>query len=249
MGEIIFDKNLGYSVYGENIWIAWIQWIKCILENWENEADEKRNRLSLQNFRLKSLTMNSNDSIFEKYWNKKNIEIMKNLVFNDDLMIDCDITPSFTCKTKSYKVRIFEKDLLNYIVERLKLIPESKKAIMVFPDINDYNQVRNNPFNDYFPCITSIQFRLRPIKNRIQKLNTIVFMRSWNIDQKWPWDLIIYSILCELICEKLNLENQWNIKIVPWELDVFITDVHIYENTIENAKNTLINFYNNEWKK
>ncbi len=112
---------------------------------------------------------------------------------------------------------------------------------MVFPTYEDYEQVKNSPYNDYLPCIVSIQFRLRPEKNGVQKLNTIFNMRSWNIDQKGAGDLVIFSMLNHKVCELLS--KRLNKNIQPGSIDGLVTDVHIYQNTIEIA-DEMVSGYN-----
>lgn len=243
MEKIVYHNSFGYSVFGETLGEAWINAVECVSKNGNLEPDEKRERLALQNFRLKSHSQKLPDAIFDKYAKKENIEAMIDLVFKSDKMKDFDITPNFRVGAKSYKVRLEEGKMIDFVVDRLTKIPESKKAVMVFPTYEDYEQVKNNHFDDYLPCIVSLQFRLRPMVDGSRKLNTIFNMRSWNIDQKGAGDLTIFAMLNNLICEKLS--NNLKIKVEPGSIDGMITDVHIYRNTFDFA-HEIVSKYNND---
>jgi len=238
---IFYSPEFGYSVHGKTIGEAWINAVTTVLEYGVAEADESRERIALQNFRIKSETQIISDSIFAKYAKKENIKAMIDLVFNKDIMKDFDITPNFRVGAKSYKKRLQEGGMLDFVINRLAGIPESKKAVMVFPTYEDYAQVTNSPLNDYLPCIVSIQFRLRPIENGVHKLNTIINMRSWNIDQKGAGDLTVMAMLTKVVAEALT--DKLKVKVEPGSIDGMITDVHIYQNTIESAK-TMVSQYN-----
>lgn len=240
---IFFQKEVGYTAYGTTIGDAWICAVECVLKNGVYEPDESRNRVALQNFHIKSETQILPDAVLDTFASKENIDAMIGLVFEKDTMEDFDVTKNFRAGAKSYKVRLAEGELLEFVIDRLTKIPESKKAVMVFPTYEDYNQVRNSPYNDYLPCIVSIQFRLRPEKNGVRKLNTILNMRSWNIDQKGAGDLVICSMLNHKVCAALS--EKLNTKVEPGSLDGFITDIHIYQNTIEAADET-VSRYNTE---
>lgn len=241
--KIVFHNNFGYSVYGTTLGEAWINTVECVSKNGILEPDEKRERFALQNFRLKSETQVLPDEIFDKYAKKDNIDAMIDLVFKSNTMKDFDITPNFRVGAKSYKVRLEEGEMIDFVVDRLTKIPESKKAVMVFPTYEDYNQVKNSHFDDYLPCIVSVQFRLRPLVNGTRKLNTIFNMRSWNIDQKGAGDLTIYAMLNHIVSERLTKSLKVNVE--PGSLDGMITDIHIYRNTYDLAHETVCK-YNND---
>ncbi len=237
MNKIIFSEELGYAAVGSTLGEAWMSAVECISKNGVYEPDESRNRLALQNFRLHSETQILPDPVVDVFAKDENVDAMKCLVFESDVMKDFDVTANFRTGAKSYKKRLEEAELVDFVVDRLTKIPESKKAIMVFPTKEDYEQVKSSPYNDYLPCITSLQFRLRPEKNGVRKLNTILSMRSWNIDQKGAGDLVISAMLNGIISEKLS--KNLGLVIEPGSLDAFIADIHIYANTIEDAEKTV----------
>ena len=240
---IKYDPDFGYSVCGNTLGEAWVRTVECVMKNGLEEADESRDRKALQNFRIKSHTQNLPDPIFEKYGKKENIEAMINLVFKEPVMKDFDVVTNFRVGAKSYKTRLEEGNMLNFVIGRLAKIPESKKAVMVFPTYEDYKQVLGSPFNDYLPCIVSVQFRLRPEENGVQKLNTIFNMRSWNIDQKGAGDLTIMAILTKRVAEELS--KKLEVKVIPGSLDALVTDIHVYKETYEQAQTT-VDHYNRD---
>ncbi|OGZ28058.1 MAG: hypothetical protein A2427_03260 [Candidatus Nealsonbacteria bacterium RIFOXYC1_FULL_40_7] len=134
-----------------------------------------------------------------------------------------------------------EGKMIEYVVERLSNIPESKKAIISFIHWDDYKAVLAKPKDDYLPCITTVQFRL--IKNKKGwKMNTIFNARSIDAFQKASGNLVAIVLLSKKIAKQIAK----NLK-VPVDLntlDGIITDAHIYQETINDAKE-LVNKYKN----
>ena len=152
-------------------------------------------------------------------------------------MYDFDVNPSFSKGSKSYYARLEEGKMMDYVVERLSLIPESKKAVISFIHWDDYSAVLANPKNDYLPCITTIQFRLIENDNDGFKMNTIFTARSMDIFQKGVGNLIAIATMSEKIAERL--EKNLNKKIEIRSLDGMITDAHIYTENIYDAQELL----------
>jgi thymidylate synthase len=228
-------KNIGVNIIGKTIGEAWLELVKNILNYGEVSYDENRKRLALENVRLSSFTNNYKDKIFDKYANKKNIEDMVSLFFYDK-MFDIDVRPSFTVNAKSYYWRLKNGKLIEFVIKRLSLIPESKKAVIVFPIWKDYKQVLKNHRNDYLPCIVSIQFRLHKKKN-YYLLNTTFYARSIDAFQKAPGNLVSISMLSYKVSGKLSKKLKSKIKI--GFLDGLIADAHIYQECINDAKNLI----------
>lgn len=226
-------ENVGYSVYGETLGELWLDMVETILKNGQFELDENRGRFAVRNLRFAAGIANPDDKLIEKYGDKAKIDAMKAVVFDSDTMKDFDITPSFRNGAKSYKKRLEEGKMMEFVIERLAKIPESKKAVMVFPTYEDYAAVLNSPWNDYLPCITALQFR---VNQRLGKnyLDLTLFMRSWDGFQKGAGDLTVVSMLGNKVREAL--EKKLSMKIETGRLDGLVTDVHIYENTYEAAQ-------------
>ena len=226
-------ENVGFVVYGDTIGKLWLDMIETILKNGIYELDENRGRFAVKNLRFASGIANSTDKLIEKYGDKKKIDAMKKVMFESDVMEDFDITPSFRVGAKSYKKRIEEGKMIDFVVARLSKIPESKKAVMVFPTYEDYEAVLKSPWNDYLPCITALQFRINQRNNK-NYLDLTLFMRSWDGFQKGAGDLLVISMLGDIVREKL--QKNLNIPIECGRLDGLVTDIHIYENTYQNAQ-------------
>ncbi|MBF1031976.1 MAG: hypothetical protein HXK99_03845 [Candidatus Nanosynbacter sp.] len=226
-------ENVGYSVYGETLGELWLDMVETILKNGQFELDENRGRFAVRNLRFTAGVANPDDELIKKYGDKAKIDAMKAVVFGSDTMKDFDITPSFRNGAKSYKKRLEEGKMMEFVIERLAKIPESKKAVMVFPTYEDYIAVLNIPWNDYLPCITALQFR---VNQRLGKnyLDLTLFMRSWDGFQKGAGDLTVVSMLGSKV--RKALEKKLSIKIETGRLDGLVTDVHIYENTYEAAQ-------------
>lgn len=134
-------KNVGYSVYGETLGELWLDIVETILKNGQFELDENRGRFAVRNLRFAAGTADPDDLLIRKYGDKAKIDAMKRMVFKVDTMEDFDITPSFRNGAKSYKKRLEEGRMMEFVIERLAKIPESKKAVMVFPTYEDYESV------------------------------------------------------------------------------------------------------------
>lgn len=69
-------------------------------------------------------------------------------------------------------------------------------------------------------------------------------MRSWDGFQKGAGDLIVVSMLGDIV--RKQLEKKINIEIKPGRLDGLVTDVHIYENTYEKAQQVVFDYLQQE---
>jgi len=224
----------GYNLYGETIGSAWMNLVGVVLQNGQITSDEGRKRLSLQNIRIKSLTQVFPDPLIEKYGNKKNVDEMISLTFDQEVIHDFDIVPSFSPGSQSYFARIKNWKMLDFVVARLTEIPESKKAIMSFVREEDYVRTLDRSKDDYLPCITTIQFRLLKIENKGYHLNTIFNARSIDAYQKSGGNLAAIALLSREVCRRL--EKNLKVRIWTGPLDGFITDAHIYKETLAEAK-------------
>ena len=232
-------ENIGYAVYGKTLGETWLQMVETVIKNGSFELDENRGRFAVRNLRFASETTDINDELIEKYGDQSKIDAMKRVVFESDIMTDFDITPSFRAGAKSYKKRLEEGNMVEFVVKRLAKIPESKKAVMVFPTYEDYEAVTTSPWNDYLPCIVALQFRVAKRRGE-HYLDLTLFMRSWDGFQKGAGDLIVTSMIGDVV--RRQLEDKLGIKIQPGRMDGLVTDVHVYENTYENAQQVIFDY-------
>ena len=231
-------EPFGYNIYGETIGSIWLSLVEAIMKNGIFTEDEDRKRLSLQNIRIKSATQQFPDSLLEKYGNKKNIDEIISLTFDQEVMHDFDVVPSFSPGSKSYYARLKDWKMLDFVVARLAEIPESKKAIMSFIRQEDYQIVMEKPKDDYLPCITTIQFRLIKINSeKGYHMNTLFNARSIDAYQKAGGNFAAISLLSKEVSDRLAEKLKTN--IWPGPLDGFLTDAHIYQESIEEAKETI----------
>ncbi len=241
----IKTEPFGYLIFGEIIGSAWLSLVEMVLRHGKITEDEGRKRLSLQNIRIKSLTQNFPDPLLEKYGNKKNIDEIIKLTFNKKIMYDFDVTPSFSPGSQSYYSRIKNWKMLEFVVQRLSEIPESKKAVMSFIRKEDYKRVLDRPKDDYLPCITTIQFRLIKMDNDDSyNLNTIFNARSIDAYQKAGGNFAAISLLSMEVAKRVGKNLKVPIKI--GSLDGMITDAHIYQETIKEAEEIIKNYKNYE---
>lgn len=103
-------EPFGWNIYGETMGSAWLSLVEAINKNGVFTEDEDRKRLSLQNIRIKSATQALPDPLIEKYGNKKNVDEIINLTFNEEIMHDFDVVPSFSPGSKSYFARLKDRN-------------------------------------------------------------------------------------------------------------------------------------------
>jgi thymidylate synthase len=169
---------------------------------------------------------------------------MINFTFSEPVIKDIDVVKSFKKGAKSYYQRIKEGRMLDFVIKRLSLFPESKKAVIVFPTYADYAKIFTDQYiNDYLPCIVAIQFRLMESKADYS-LNTTFYARSIDAFQKSHGNLLSIAKLSEVIARGLEKNLQKKIKL--GFLDGFIADAHIYKETWKSAKETLKQYSKNQ---
>jgi|GEM_PF-824497 thymidylate synthase len=232
-------QGVGYIVHGKTLGETWLAMVETVLKNGSFELDENRGRFAVRNLRFSADTTDIVDTLIEEYGDKSKIDAMKRVVFESDEMKDFDITPSFRNGAKSYKKRLEEGGMIDFVVNRLGKIPESKKAVMVFPTYEDYEAVISSPWNDYLPCIVALQHRVAKRQGK-NYLDLTLFMRSWDTFQKGAGDLLVISMIGDIVRKKL--EERLSIEILPGRLDGLVTDVHIYENTYQQAQDVVFDY-------
>lgn len=230
------EKLFGPHIYGKTIGEVWLGLVKYIVEKGEPMPDEQRFRLACQNVRIKSETQIFPDPLIAKYGNKKNLEEILALTFLREKMRDCDVNPSFSDGPKSYYARLKEGRILEYIIDRLGFIPESKKGVIVFPEWKDYERVLENQLDDYFPCLIAIQYRMIEQKDG-WLMNTFFYSRGIDAYQKAHGNLAAIAILSNKLAPKISQKLQETVKV--GFLDGYIMDAHIYGETIDGAKELL----------
>jgi thymidylate synthase len=232
-------KPFGYNIDAESIGQAWIDLVDAIVTNGEKTFDEGRERLSLQNVRIRVDSPFLPDHIINKYANKKNIDDIVHLTFNGETMYDFDVKPSFSPGAKSYYARLKEGKMVEFVVERLAKIPESKKAVISFIHWNDYKSVLANPYDDYLPCIISIQFRLVPVDGEYA-MNVVFNSRSIDAYQKSNGNMVAIAMLANNISNELS--SRLSKKVLLTSIDGLITDAHIYQECYKDARKLVSNY-------
>jgi thymidylate synthase len=228
-----FSQQFGYGIYGDTIGEMWIGLVKAVVSSGVHSLDESRERLALPNLRVKSAAQNFPDQIIEKYSNGEQLKAMIDFMFEKEVMEDIDVVKSFSPGAKSYRKRIKEGRLVDFVIERLSLIPESKKAAIVFPTYDDYAAVMRNHGDDYMPCLVSIHFRLSP-REFGYALNTTFFSRSMDVWQKGHGNFLSVAMLSDHIAKALSFRLGETVHL--GFLDGMIADGHIYEEKYSEAR-------------
>jgi len=229
-------KPFGIHVNAKTIGEGWMDLIEAVLQDGKKTYDEGRGRLSLQNVRIRISCPKPIDPILKKFADRANLDAVIYLTFKGEEMYDFDVIPSFSPGAKSYYGRLKEGRMIEYVIKRLSLIPESKKGVISFIHWDDYKAVLDTPYDDYLPCILVIQIRL--LKQKGHFLANINWMaRSLDIFQKGNGNIVAITMIANKIIKKLKHNLKTSIKIQA--LDGFITDVHIYNECLEKARETL----------
>ncbi len=246
----LYKEPFGHFIWGETIGEMWLTLVQTILKYKRLSLDEGRERADLQNVRVRSNSQVVPDYFIQKYGNKKNLDSLLKLTFGKEKMFDFDIIPSFPPGADSYYKRIVDGKMIDFVVSRLSLFPESKKAVIVFPNNNDYKAVLAAPKDDYLPCIVSAQFRLvdfvenedhrKPINGYI--LKTIFSARSIDAFQKSYGNFWAIAKLSKIVADALSKNLKTKIEVGP--LDGLITDAHIYKECIQGARKTVEKWQN-----
>lgn len=234
-----FINPYGCHVNADSIGQAWLDLLDAIIGKGEKTFDEGRVRLSLQNVRIRLSKFQFPDELIEKYGDKEKIDGIIYLTFKGEEMYDFDVVPSFSPGARSYYARIKEGRMDEYVIKRLTKIPESKKGVISFIHWDDYKAVLDTPYDDYLPCILTVQFRMLEKGNKYH-LNTIFHARSLDAFQKGNGNLMAIGMLTNKIAKKLGENLKKPIVIGP--IDGLITDVHVYGECLEKAKIILTDY-------
>ena len=132
--------------------------------------------------------------------------------------------------------------MLEYVVDRLSTIPESKKAVMSFINWKDYELVMADHYDDYLPCVCTIQFTLIKTKNGWE-MTTIWYARSLDGFQKGNGNILSIAMLSQKVATQISKKLQ--VPVVCGAIDGFITDVHIYGECLKEAEGLLKNYDQN----
>ncbi len=239
---IRFLKPFGYNFYSNSIGGLWIDTVRTVIESGETTFDESRERKSLQNVRVRVDGQNllKADNILDSYAQKDNILAVVYLTFQADEMYDFDVIPSFSPGAKSYYARIEEGRMLEFVVKRLSRIPESKKAVISFIHWDDYKAVLDTPYDDYLPCISTVQFRVFKETSSAYHMNVNFNARSLDIFQKGHGNMVAISMLASKVAKQLseNLGKEVRINC----LDGFISDIHVYSECLSVVREILDKF-------
>ena len=224
-------------IYGQTIGEVWLKLTKHISLYGDLLPDEKRDRRAVQCVLVKTETQKFPDVLIEKYGNKKNVEDLVKMTLEKKEMHDFDVIQNFSDGPKSYYARIKESKAIEYVIERLSEIPESKKAIIIFPEWKDYTEVLKSQYDDYFPCLISIQFRMIEQEDESWIMNTIFNSRSSDVYQKLNGNMVAIAMISKKVANKVSKNIDKKIKI--GYMQGFITDAHIYGENFKEVENLL----------
>ena len=225
--------DFGIQIYAPTIGVMWASLVKAILDSGKTCYDEGRERIAISNIRVKSGAQNYPDPVIDAHCNGDQLKAMLDLMFELDEMLDVDVVQSFSPGAKSYRHRIKEGRMAEFVIERLSRIPESKKAVIVFPTYEDYIAVMQNHEDDYLPCLVSIQFRLLP-KDDGYTMHTTFYSRSMDAWQKGHGNFLSMAMLSDQIRQEISKRIGKPIALGP--LDGLICDAHIYNEKYDEAR-------------
>ncbi len=215
--------------------------VEVILEKGKVTFDEGRERKSLQNVVFRIDKPSVSDKIIDRFGDKENVDGIIYLTFKGEEMYDFDVVPSFSPGAKSYYTRLKEGRMIEYVIKRLSEIPESKKGVISFIHWDDYQSVLDTPYDDYLPCMTTIQIRLLE-KEKFWNMNVIFHARSLDGYQKANGNLLAVTMIAEKIKKGLNKNLKKSVQMN--QITGMITDVHIYKECYKKAQRVLKQYKN-----
>lgn len=108
------------------------------------------------------------------------------------------------------------KDQIDVLIKQIKRNPDDRRLLVSAWNVGQLHEMRLPPCHFAFQC---------QVING--ELNLHVFMRSLDIFLGAPFDIALYSFLLHVIARICDL--------VPGELLISATDVHLYNNHVEQA--------------
>ena len=117
----------------------------------------------------------------------------------------------------SYDKYIPSTDQIKQLINNLQTNPESRRHLVSAWNVNDLKHMSLPPCHFAFQC-----------QVMDSKLNLKVFLRSLDVFLGAPFDIASYAFLLHMIAEQTNL--------TPGTLVLTATDVHLYNNHIDQAK-------------
>lgn len=197
------------SIKKETIGEAWKELVSLTKKNGVELADEGLELLDV-NIKFKH-NFNSEDTILEKYADKKMIENMQKVFFSNE---ENDLGHSYFDNMCSP----YRNDYLTDIVKVLKDKRNSKRATLTL----------NSSGSGKVPCINVINFLIRD-----EKLNVYYFSRGQDAYKKFYADALVIATMQLNIAEKLSVQ--------VGEITGYITSSHIYNSDMTSINNFLNN--------
>jgi thymidylate synthase len=112
-------------------------------------------------------------------------------------------------------------DQVQYVVDRLREQPDSRKAVVQIFDHEDVSRLHK-----HVPCTCMLQYFVRP-----SGLEAVTFMRSNDAYLGLPHDLFAFTMLQELIARSLDVEIGRYVHMVG--------SLHLYERDVDRARDFL----------
>lgn len=108
------------------------------------------------------------------------------------------------------------KDQLQYVVDTLLRDEDTRQAGLTLWH-------RNPRVSHDIPCTIAIFFSIRQ-----KQLNTHIYMRSSDVWLGLPYDVFTFSMLCHLVCSKINSTPHRERIITPGQLYLTAASSHLY---------------------
>jgi thymidylate synthase len=192
---------------------AWLKSCKYIFENGAQIKDENKNLEEIMSLQLTIKKPSQNDSIIEKYGDKKGIEWMYSNFLEQKNVPELK-------NALSYGTRLFNfkgKNQVNWVTERLKNKPRTKSATISMIMHDD---------EDYIPCVSTLDFKIRD-----SKLVLTAMCRAIDFGKKVYANLLSLNKIQEMISKEIN--------VPVGELVMYAVSAHIYEEDYDKIKKIL----------
>lgn len=145
-------------------------------------------------------------------------------------------------KDYTYHQRLFRDNQMEYIIDKLSIVPYSRRAQVVtwIPEIDTKT--------DFCPCLQIMNFRLLyDIVNGVYKLDTNIYWRSRDVYKAWFMNIYAIVSLIERIIFRLKQRTSYPI-VIGRIVDI-CSSGHIYERDISSIYHEISKMETSHWSK
>ena len=208
---------VGYKVINKTIGQAWLEVLDIIMRFGIRKKTEYHNEMKEVINMMVVITDEDPDNItWEPFFNFTKEDLKEYIpIILTDLNIK-DVEYTYGTRLRKH----FGKDQIAQIIDYLKKVPHTRRAVAVTWD------VKKDLKNSKAPCLDLLQFLIQD-----NKLYLVVYFRSNDMFDAWPRNAFALRALQNMVSKEIN---------VPiGSLSIISCSAHIYDNCWELSKSVL----------